>query len=206
MTVSRAIIAIGINIVIGCFAQAWLMTAPNAARAQNSDAPRPAGDPVRGEKIALSCGTCHGDAGMSNAAWIPSLAGMNEDAIYKQLADYRSHRRRPEWYMASIAEALSLQDLADVSTYYARQAPGFATRAPNRDSPAAASCRSCHNAQSKDAAEIAGQQTQYLEIQLSLFAQGIRTNDRNEQMRKIARELTIDQIRQISESLGAKTR
>lgn len=203
MIVSRAIIGIGI-IVIGCFAQAWLMTSPNA-RAQNSEEPKPTGDPVRGEKIALSCATCHGDAGMSKAAWIPSLAGMNEAAIYKQLADYRSHRRRPEWYMGSIAEALSLQDSADVSAYYARQSPGFTTRGSNGDSPAAASCGGCHNAQSKDAAEIAGQQPQYLEIQLSLFAQGIRTNDRNEEMRKIARELTIDQIRQLSESLGAKT-
>lgn len=204
MTVSRAIIGIGI-IVIGCLAPAWLMTAPNA-RAQYSEESRPPGDPVRGERIALSCARCHGDAGMSSAAWIPSLAGMKQDAIYKQLADYRSHRRRPEWYMGSIAAALSLQDSADVSAYYARQAPGFTTRASNGDSPAAASCGRCHNAQSKDAAEIAGQQPQYLEIQLSLFAQGIRTNDRNEEMRKIARELTIDQIRQISESLGAKTR
>jgi len=132
---------------------------------------------------------------------------MNREAIYKQLDDYRSHRRRPEWYMGSIAQALSLQDSADVSAYYASQAPGFASRAPGGDSPSgAASCGTCHNAQSKEAPQIAGQQPQYLEIQMSLFAQKIRTNDRDGAMQKIAGQLTSDEIRHISESLGGNSR
>jgi len=205
MIVSRALLATAV-LLVGCLAQAWLGTQSHV-RAQNAREPAPVGDPIRGEKIALSCVRCHGEAGMSDTAWIPSLAGMNQEAIYKQLDDYRSHRRRPEWYMASVAQALSLQDSADVSTYYASQAPGFASRAPGGDSPSgAASCGTCHNAQSKDAPQIAGQQPQYLEIQMSLFAQRIRTNDRDEAMQKIAGQLTSDEIRRISESLGAKSR
>ena len=205
MIVSRALRLIAV-LLAGCLAQAWLAT-QSEVRAQNSGEPAPVGDPIRGERIALSCARCHGDAGMSDAAWIPSLAGMNRDAIYKQLDDYRSHRRRPEWYMASVAQALSLQDSADVSAYYASQAPGFAKRALGGDSgTGAASCGTCHNPQSKDAPQIAGQQPQYLEIQMSLFAQKIRTNDRDGTMQKIAGQLTFDEIRQISESLGGKSR
>src|SRR4051794_8837573 len=94
---------------------------PPGVRAQNLSNATPVGDPIRGEKIALSCSGCHGNNGISAEAWIPSLAGLDRGVIYKQLDDYRSHRRRPEWYMASIAQALSLQDSADVSAYYERQ-------------------------------------------------------------------------------------
>ncbi len=202
MTLPRTRIAI---FLLGSLALAWVAMRPNV-QAQNSSEPAPVGDPIRGERIALSCAQCHGEAGLSHAAWIPSLAGMNQDAIYKQLDDYRSHRRRPEWYMANIAQALSLQDSADVSAYYSSQAPGFASRGPGGVPSGTASCGTCHNAQSKDAPQIAGQQSQYLEIQLSLFAQGIRSNDRDEVMRKIAGQLTVAEIRQMSESLGGKCR
>jgi cytochrome c553 len=193
----RALLAIAV-LSAGCLAQAWLAT-QSEVRAQNSSEPPPVGDPIRGERIALSCARCHGEGGISETAWIPSLAGMNQNAIYKQLDDYRSHRRRPEWYMASIAQALSLQDSADVSAYYASQSPGFARSG-------VASCGTCHNAQSKDVPQIAGQQPQYIEIQMSLFAQKIRTNDRDGSMQKIAGQLTFDEIRKISESLGGKSR
>ncbi len=109
--------------------------------------------------------------------------------------------------MASIAEALSLQDSADVSAYYAGQVPGFAKPTVSGNSPPnTASCGKCHNIKGTDAPQIEGQQPQYLEIQLSLFAQGIRSNDRDEVMRKIAGQLTVAEIRQMSESLGGKCR
>ena len=189
----------------GVLAQAWL-SMRSEAWAQNAREAAPLGDPIRGESIALSCATCHGETGMSKTEWIPSLAGMNQNVIYKQLDDYRSHRRRPEWYMASVAQALSLQDSADVSAYYAGQTRPFAKRVASADLPgSAASCGACHNGQSEDVPQIAGQQSQYLEIQLSLFAQGIRSNDRDEVMRKIASLLTHDEILRISESLGRKS-
>jgi cytochrome c553 len=204
MIVFRALLLI-VMLFTGVLAQAWL-SMRSEARAQSTREAGPVGDPLRGEKIALSCATCHGEAGMSKAEWIPSLAGMNQDVIYKQLDDYRSHRRRPEWYMASVAQALSLQDSADVSAYYAGQSHRFAEPFPSRGLPdSAASCGACHNGQLKNVPEIAGQQSQYLEIQLSLFAQGIRSNDRDEVMRKIASQLSNDDIRRISESLGKKS-
>ena len=109
--------------------------------------------------------------------------------------------------MASIAKALSLQDSADVSAFYEGQSRGFAKSLASRATPpGAASCGACHNWPSGEVPPIAGQQAQYVEIQLSLFAQGIRSNDRDSVMRKIAGELTTDQIRQISVSIGSSSR
>jgi cytochrome c553 len=178
---------------------------PLGLRARNLSVATPVGDPIRGERIALSCSRCHGNHGTSSEAWIPSLAGLNREAIYKQLEDYRSHRRRPEWYMASIAQALSTQDSADVSAYYGAQVRPAARSTANSTSPRIAFCGTCHNARGGDIPQIAGQQQQYLEIQLSLFAQGIRSNDRDGVMRNIARKLTVDEIRQFSELLGPKS-
>jgi cytochrome c553 len=200
VTHSRALIAF--LVVVGLFLA--VLTQPADLRAQNSNAPF--GDPNQGEKIALSCSRCHGDRGISRTPWIPNLAGLSQRAIYKQLDDYRSLRRRPEWYMAGIAQALSLQDSADVSAYYAAQTNRSVKPIERGDSlQVAAACGACHNARNGAAPKIAGQQPQYLEIQLSLFAQGIRSNDRNEVMRKIAGQLTLDQIRQISESFGRQS-
>ncbi len=179
------------------------IVSPLAIQAQASGESIPAGDPIRGERIALSCARCHGERGISREAWIPSLAGLSQRVIYKQLDDYRSHRRRPEWYMGSIAQALSLEDSADVSAYYQGQVGGSSKRAvPGRQPPGAVSCGACHNSLTGDAPAIVGQQPQYLEIQLSLFAQGIRSNDQDSTHRKIVGQLTPDQIRQISEFFG----
>ena len=195
MTLSRLI----------CASLLLSLTLPPGVRAQNSSAPTPVGHLIRGERIALSCSRCHGNRGTSNEAWIPSLAGLNRGAIYKQLEDYRSHRRRPEWYMASIAQALSPQDSADVSAYYEAQVRPAAPPTTGRTSPRTALCGTCHDARGVDIPQIRGQQKQYLEIQLSLFAQGIRSNDREAVMREIARKLTVDDIRQFSELLGRQS-
>ena len=191
--------------VLSGFLLTWLALPPGV-RAQNLSEPLPVGDPIRGERIALSCSRCHGDGGISSEAWIPNLAGLSRRVIYKQLEDYRAHRRRPEWYMASIAQALSRQDSADVAAYYERQVRGAAKSATIRNSPhGIALCGTCHNARGGNVPELVGQQPQYLEIQLSLFAQGIRTNDQDGVMQKIARKLTLDEIRQFSASLGQQS-
>src|SRR4051794_21407675 len=92
-------------LVAGSLIPSWLALAPTLL-AQNTSGPPPVGDPIRGAKIALSCSRCHGEGGISTDAWIPRLDGLDQRAISKQLDDYRRGRRRPEWYMASIARAL----------------------------------------------------------------------------------------------------
>src|ERR1700754_1834511 len=83
-----------------------------------------AGDPSRGEFIALNCVACHGRRGVSTLTLIPTLAGMEAAALYKQLDDYRSGKR-PWGVMEAIAKVLSAQDSADVAAYFAAQTGGL---------------------------------------------------------------------------------
>src|SRR4051812_40001079 len=119
-------------LVAGCLVPSWLAL-PSRVRAQSASGATPAADPARGARIALSCSRCHGEGGISADAWVPRLAGLSQRAIYKQLDDYRGGRRRPEWYMASIAQALSLQDSADVAAYYESQGRGVAGPVQSRN-------------------------------------------------------------------------
>ena len=77
-----------------------------------------AGDAAHGAFIAMNCTACHGEGGVSTSDLFPTLAGMDAAVIYKELADYRSGKRL--WgVMKGIAEALSVQDSADVAAYFA---------------------------------------------------------------------------------------
>ena len=68
-----------------------------------------AGDAQHGSFIALNCTACHGEGGVSQSTFIPTLAGMDPAVIFKQLDDYRSGKRL--WgVMGAIAKALSTQD------------------------------------------------------------------------------------------------
>src|SRR6202034_1129478 len=71
------------------------------------------GDAFRGMLLAKRCEHCHGSEGFSPVAYTPNLAGLDKLAIWKQLEDFRSHKRASP-AMAPIAESLSLRDVADV--------------------------------------------------------------------------------------------
>ena len=75
------------------------------------------GNAARGESIAVDCAACHGEKGVSQQGWIPTLAGINSIVIYKQLADFRSQTRL-SGPMSAIAQCLSEQDSADLGAYF----------------------------------------------------------------------------------------
>ena len=180
-----------------------------------------------GAFVALNCGACHGERGVSPTTLIPTLAGMDAAVIYKQLDDYRSSKRL--WgVMGAIATALSIQDSADVAAYFASRAEGLASVAgegapesgrslrqsdptlrlvfagdPRRGIPP---CAACHGpgAHKLGAPALRGQHPEYIERQLAAFAQGIRQNDINEQMRTIATQLTRDEMHAVALYYGAK--
>ena len=82
------------------------------------------GNEKNGALVALNCGACHGEGGVSPSTLIPTLAGMDAVVIYKQLDDYGSGKRL--WgVMNAIAHALSVQDSADVAGYFAGRADGL---------------------------------------------------------------------------------
>jgi cytochrome c553 len=184
------------------------------------------GSEQHGAFVALNCAACHGERGVSRSTLIPTLAGMNSAVIYKQLDDYRSGKRL--WgSMSAIATALTDQDSADVADYFARRHDGLPQVAaegppesgrslrqrdpglrlvfagdPERGVPP---CAACHGpgAEKLGAPALRGQHAEYIERQLAAFAQGMRQNDINEQMRMIAHELTPAEMHAVAVYYGA---
>jgi cytochrome c553 len=192
-----------------------------------------AGDARRGAFVALNCTACHGEGGVSHSNLIPTLAGMDAPAIYKQLDDFRSGKRL--WgVMQAIAKALSPQDSADVAVYFAglsiepasirhqqfplrEEEPLIAQGLQNSDLASLlvyvgdpqrtiAPCAACHGPAGKKlgAPPLKDQLASYIERQLASFAQGIRENDIGEQMRVIAKQLTPDEIHALASFYGSE--
>jgi cytochrome c553 len=187
------------------------------------------GKEKHGAFVALSCAGCHGENGVSRSALYPSLAGMNSAVIYKQLDDFRAGKR-VGGVMNAMASVLSEQDSADVAAYFARRPEGLPPVAgegvpesgrslrqrdpsirlvfagdPERGIPP---CAACHGpgAQKLGAPPLRGQHIEYIERQLGEFAQGMRQNDINEQMRVIAHELTPGEMHGLAVYYGAAVR
>jgi cytochrome c553 len=180
------------------------------------------GDVAHGEFIAINCSACHGAQGVSKRSWVPSLAGMDKVAIYKQLSDFRSGKRL--WgVMNGIAQALSESDYADVAAYYSSLKPGLkdavGIRVPGSSdslhasdatrrlifggdpSRGVAPCAACHGPGGfhLGAPSLQGQHADYIQRQLGEFVQGSRSNDINEPMRTIAGKLTDEEMARVAE-------
>jgi cytochrome c553 len=185
------------------------------------------GSEQHGAFIALNCGACHGEQGVSPTSLIPTLAGMDSTVIYKQLSDYRSGKRL--WgVMSAMASALTDQDSADVAAWFAHRGDGQAPVAgegapqsghsPRQDDPIVQlvfagdpgrglpPCAACHGpgAHKLGAPALRGQHADYIERQLVAFAQGTRRNDINQQMRTIAAPLTPGEMHAVAAWYGAE--
>jgi len=184
------------------------------------------GDPFRGLLLARRCEHCHGVEGFSNNLSIPNLASVDKLVIYKQLDDFRSHKR-PVAVMQEIAASLSPRDSADLAAYfsmlpttpdrgdkrvYPQPAPDpahvrvaarlIASGDPQRGLPA---CDVCHGpiAVVRGAPLLTYQNRDYLLHQLDGFATGTRANDINVRMRSIAGMLTEDERGALADYYGS---
>ena len=177
-----------------------------------------------GAFVAQNCAACHGDHGVSKSSLYPTLAGMEAAVIFKQLDDFRAGKRS-SGVMNAIAEALTVQDSADVAAYFASRTDGLPTtlgvplqggHTLREDNPAirlafagdpargVPPCTACHGpgALKLGAPRLSGQQPDYIERELGVFAEGVRRNDINEQMRTIASQLTPAEIHTLAEFYG----
>ena len=134
--------------------------------------------------------------------------------------------QQASWLMLSGAP-LSAQDIEDVAAYFSHRRDGLPPVAgegapesgrslrqrdpsirlvfagdPERGIPP---CAACHGpgAQKLGAPPLRGQHIEYIESQLGAFAQGMRQNDINEQMRVIAHELTPGEMHALAVYYGA---
>jgi cytochrome c553 len=151
---------------------------------------------------------------------------MDKLTVWKQLEDFRTHKRQSH-AMDPIAESLSSRDEADVVAYYARL-PVFVDPQDNRvfpqsrPDPARAAiasrlasfgdgerglppCQACHGpvAYRPGAPLLATQNADYVLNQLEAFANRSRANDINKSMRTISALLTEDERRALAEYYGS---
>ena len=78
------------------------------------------GDYKAGQDKSQVCASCHGVDGNSQISMYPRLAGQHKDYLEYALKGYRSGDRKNA-IMSGFANALSDQDIEDLSEYYSKQ-------------------------------------------------------------------------------------
>ncbi len=177
-----------------------------------------AADPARAQAIVTNkCQLCHGMEGESSNAIYPRLAGQNAAYIAKQLADFKSGRRKGT--MNEMAADLTEAEMAALGQYFGSKPPQ-AHRVSDPDLAGVgkyiyhngnkwsgvADCASCHGpdgAGTDNLPRIAGQHMRYLITQLQDFTSRERTND-NAIMHSIASKLTEMEIEAVARYLSGK--
>lgn len=162
-------------------------------------------DLARAEAIVSErCSLCHGVKGEAASAVFPRLAGQHWEYIAKQLAEFKSGKRKSE-SMQPQAENLSPAEMQALGRYFeAKQVPGRQIRDAellavgkyiflrgNQFSglPACASCHGENGHGTPQLPRLAGQHPRYTEDQLQQFNARARTND-NAVMHTVASKLT----------------
>ena len=75
-------------------------------------------DPVRGEMLSLSCASCHGTEGKSEAI-TPYIAGMGKANMYQILLDFKNGRRT-ETMMQKHVKGFSDEELEQIAYYFSK--------------------------------------------------------------------------------------
>ena len=213
---------LGTGLVMGLILAGPALAAPSSNVAWTLETVKliEGGDPEKGKQLSTSCVGCHGAEGMSpNPMW-PSTAGQDAAYTYKQLKDYKD-RTRDNAIMMGMVMALSDQDMADISAFYAAQplpAPqgeggNDAARKLVRegDGPRLVpACNTCHgrkgegNRRSYGMPALAGQMPQYFVKTMQLYRSGGRANDVYGVMRAIAKKLTDEEIQGLADYYAAR--
>jgi cytochrome c553 len=172
-----------------------------------------AADLVRAEEIVQGkCFICHGADGESSSPVFPRLAGQHANYVARQLADYKSGKRKSST-MQPMIEDLSAADFAALGAYFESRPPQthavqdtelaqvgrYVFQRGNPYSGVAA-CAGCHGAQghgTETLPRLAGQHAQYTENQLKAFNKRERTND-NAVMHGIAAKLSELELKAVA--------
>jgi cytochrome c553 len=167
----------------------------------------------RAEEIVQGkCFICHGAAGESSSPVFPRLAGQHAGYVARQLADYKSGRRKSS-AMQPMVEDLGPADFEALGRYFESRPPQFhpvddpelaqmGRFIYQRGNPYSGvpSCASCHGGLGQGTAtlpRLAGQHAQYTERQLKAFNQRERTND-NAVMHGVAVKLTELELKAVA--------
>ena len=156
-------------------------------------APALADDKARTEDIVMgTCFVCHGVDGESSSPVFPRLAGQHAAYVERQLADYKSGRRKSST-MQPMVEGLSAADFKLLGAYFESRKPQvhkvddtelaqvgryiFVRGNPYSGVAACATCHGPNGGGTETLPRLAGQHAQYTENQLKAFNKRERTND-----------------------------
>ena len=176
-----------------------------------------ADDVKRAEEIVQGkCFVCHGADGESSSPVFPRLAGQHARYVERQLADYKSGRRKSS-AMQPMVEDLSPADFKALGLYFESRKPqAHAVADPElaqvgrfifvRGNPysGVAACGTCHGPTgggTETLPRLAGQHAQYTENQLKAFNKRERTND-NAVMHAIASKLSELELKAVAAYLS----
>ena len=164
------------------------------------------------EIVQGKCFICHGVDGESSSPVFPRLAGQHAAYVARQLADYKSGRRKSDT-MRPMVEDLSAEDFAALGRYFESRTPLahaqedsdlaqvgrfiFNRGNPYSGIPASASCHGNTGRGSEALPRLAGQHALYIENQLKKFNARERTND-NAVMHSVASKLTELEAKAVS--------
>jgi cytochrome c553 len=175
----------------------------------------------------LACAQCHArDGGSDGSGAFPRIAGQSAWYLAKQLRDYASGLRLNA-VMAPIAKALSPDDIADVTAYFASvKAPYPPVASPHpaliergeqlaKIGNAARQLQSCDNCHGPGGVGeppaipyLAGQYSRYIAAQLTNWQRGLRSNS-PDAMADVAKRLDAQEIAAVAayfQQVGAPVR
>ena len=176
-------------------------------------------DEARARKIVSgSCFVCHGAEGESSSEMFPRLAGQHWEYTAKQLANFKSGRRKGT-AMGDMVAKLMPDEMVALGRYFEKMAvPKEATKEPdlaavgkyiyhhgNKFSgvPACAGCHGPDALGTSSLPRLASQYAVYTESQLKLFSTRERNND-NAVMHTIVSKMTALEMAAVAQYLGGR--
>jgi len=136
-----------------------------------------------GKTAAAACGGCHGDAGVSKTAGMPSLVGLDPKYFVAAINAYKGGQRKHDMMKALVSE-LTETEINNIALYYALQKPDKA-QTPAVGNAAAgktasAGCVGCHGeggvSGSPTTPSLAGQDSQYFAAAMRAYKDGSRSD------------------------------
>jgi cytochrome c553 len=174
-------------------------------------------DPAKGQALSAACQACHTADGSRGTPANPILQGQHPEYIYKQLAEFKSGKRKNA-VMSGMALTLTTDDdMKHVAAFYASKTakPGFAKSKDTVSlgeqiyrggilAKAVPACAGCHSPNGagipSQYPRLGGQHGDYTEAQLLAFRSGTRAN--NAQMMAIAGKLSDKEIKAVADYIA----
>jgi cytochrome c553 len=135
-----------------------------------------------GKAAATGCGGCHGDAGISSTAGMPSLVGLDPKYFVAAVKAYKGGQRKHDM-MKTLVSGVSEAEVNNIALFYALEKPGKAKTPASGNAAAgktaSAGCVGCHGeggvSGNPATPSLAGQDAQYFVDAMRAYKDGSRS-------------------------------